>query len=498
MRAERSGPARPGGEQDGSGRPAGNRTAAAAPVRPGRLSGPMLPALQRAAGNAAVARAIAQEQHVHEEGCGHQGPGGPSAVHEVLRGGGQPLDKGTRTDLAARPGADFSDVRVHTAAVAQRSAAETGARAYTSGRDVVIGAGGADRHTLAHELTHVIQQRGGPAAGADNGSGLRVSDPGDRFEQEAERHAHRASAGPAPAVQRAPDGNGHGRGPAGTHAPATAQRMITDAAAPQADGSAPERPLLPAHVTAMLTEYGQHTGSPEVRSLVDEVLPLIALTTFTGRGAVELPARPVTGPVAGERPGGGASTMRDPAHGGRYVVGGIHESHRQREDLVATLLHELVHVAVFERYGQDQNLPQGQSAEQTDTFRIYVMNTVVGLVGLLPGSGLPEAWREAAEQKLRFHMGVNAHLEYDGVLTQVLVWSDQYGDPGSPFHRRVSELAVEAQRWRQNPGEARTPEVTGTLEAAMTALLALPSRARNHARAAVPAAGSRGCSCCVM
>ncbi|MYR85386.1 DUF4157 domain-containing protein, partial [Streptomyces sp. SID685] len=36
-----------------------------------------------------------------------------SAVHDVLRAGGRPLDEGVRTDMEARLGADFSDVRVH-------------------------------------------------------------------------------------------------------------------------------------------------------------------------------------------------------------------------------------------------------------------------------------------------------------------------------------------------------------------------------------------------
>ncbi|MEW2067869.1 DUF4157 domain-containing protein [Streptomyces sp. NPDC007346] len=119
-----------------------------------------------------------------------------STVPGVLRGSGQALDTTTRTDMESRLGADFSDVRLHTGAEARRSAAEIGARAYTSGNHVVIGDGGGDRHTLAHELTHVIQQRQGPVAGTDNGAGLSVSDPGDRFEREAEANARRAMSGP--------------------------------------------------------------------------------------------------------------------------------------------------------------------------------------------------------------------------------------------------------------------------------------------------------------
>ncbi|WP_399553199.1 DUF4157 domain-containing protein [Streptomyces sp. gCLA4] len=168
-----------------------------------------LMALQAGAGNAAVVQMLRRsghlqdqdqdrEQHRHTDGCGHQQTGQHavqrSAVHDVLRAPGRPLDDATRTDMEARLGADFSDVRIHDNSAAKASAAEVGARAYTSGSHVVIGAGGNDKHTLAHELTHVIQQRQGPVAGTDNGAGLKVSDPSDRFEREAEANASRVMA----------------------------------------------------------------------------------------------------------------------------------------------------------------------------------------------------------------------------------------------------------------------------------------------------------------
>jgi hypothetical protein len=162
--------------------------------------------LQAAAGNAAVAGMI-QRARGRSGGDRQRGAAAPvqrSTVHEVLRGPGRPLDTPVREEMEARLGADFSDVRVHTGETARRSAAEIGARAYTSGEHVVIGDGGADKHTLAHELTHVIQQRQGAVTGTDHGDGLRVSDPGDRFERAAEANARRALAGPAP-VQRAGD-----------------------------------------------------------------------------------------------------------------------------------------------------------------------------------------------------------------------------------------------------------------------------------------------------
>nr|WP_223183872.1 MULTISPECIES: DUF4157 domain-containing protein [unclassified Streptomyces] len=201
-------------------------------------------ALQRSAGNAAVLAmlqraghpyAVAQEQHQHNADCGHQRPERPavqrSAVHDVLSGSGRPLDTPLRTEMESRLGADFSDVRVHDDGAARASSSEIGARAYTSGSHVVLGANGGDKHTLAHELTHVIQQRRGPVAGTDQGDGLQVSDPADRFEREAEANAARVMQGPAPkaAAAHEPPGPGTpGAAAVGPSAPAPVQRSGED------------------------------------------------------------------------------------------------------------------------------------------------------------------------------------------------------------------------------------------------------------------------------
>ena len=111
------------------------------------------------------------------------------AVLDVLRDPGQPLGAPVREEMEARLGADFSDVRLHADAAARASAVGIGARAYTSGSHVVIGDGSVDKHTLAHELFHVIQQRQGPVAGADHGDGFKMSDPSDVYEKAAEANA---------------------------------------------------------------------------------------------------------------------------------------------------------------------------------------------------------------------------------------------------------------------------------------------------------------------
>ncbi|MFJ8922337.1 DUF4157 domain-containing protein [Streptomyces sp. NPDC102415] len=162
-----------------------------APDVPPPLTADALRAAQHGAGNAAVTAMIARRARpvpVVEQDHG---------VDEVLHSSGKPLPTGVRQDMESRFGTDFSDVRLHTGAGASRSARAIGARAYTSGSHVVLGAGGGDKHTLAHELTHVVQQRQGPVSGTDQGSGLRLSDPSDRFEQAAEANARRVLSGPA-------------------------------------------------------------------------------------------------------------------------------------------------------------------------------------------------------------------------------------------------------------------------------------------------------------
>lgn len=146
--------------------------------------------LQRTVGNAGV-RDLAE---------------GTDPVATGTSGGGSPLDAPTRADMEARFGTDFSDVRVHTGEAAHSSAKSVGAHAYTTGSNIVFQRGTYDpestagRTMLAHELTHVVQQRSGPVDGTPTGRGYQVSDPSDRFEREASANAERIVAQPSPTV----------------------------------------------------------------------------------------------------------------------------------------------------------------------------------------------------------------------------------------------------------------------------------------------------------
>jgi hypothetical protein len=94
----------------------------------------------------------------------------PGIVHEVLRSPGQPLDAPHRAFFEPRFGHDFSQVRVHTDLRAAAAARGVAAQAFTVGEHVVFGEGqyapesARGRHLLAHELTHVVQQRTGGLA----------------------------------------------------------------------------------------------------------------------------------------------------------------------------------------------------------------------------------------------------------------------------------------------------------------------------------------------
>jgi hypothetical protein len=168
---------------------------AAAEGRPDVLGPAGLLALQRSVGNAGVSAML--DEPAQEE---------RSPVLDVIGSGGSPLDADTRADMEGRLGHDFSDVRVHTDGAAHRSAESVSAQAYTVGSDIVFQDGrydpasSAGAHMLAHELTHVVQQRSGPVEGAEAGGGVRVSDPGDTFERAAAANADRVMSSDAPAV----------------------------------------------------------------------------------------------------------------------------------------------------------------------------------------------------------------------------------------------------------------------------------------------------------
>jgi hypothetical protein len=151
---------------------------------------PDIPEAQRLAsamGNQAFSALARQGAGILPDGRAH--PDVESAIAQT-RGGGQKLDDGSREKIGSGLGDSLSDVRVHTDDQAASLAQSVSARAFTTGSDVYFAKGeyspgsSSGQELLAHELTHVVQQRGAASSGP-----LQVSQPGDALENEAEAAA---------------------------------------------------------------------------------------------------------------------------------------------------------------------------------------------------------------------------------------------------------------------------------------------------------------------
>lgn len=116
---------------------------------------------------------LVQRQLEEEEGelqakksLGQSSEGTPSMETHInaMRSGGQRLPETVRAYFEPRFGHDFSQIRVHTDSVAAESAQLLNARAYTTGQNIIFGAGQyapgttAGKKVLAHELVHTLQQ----------------------------------------------------------------------------------------------------------------------------------------------------------------------------------------------------------------------------------------------------------------------------------------------------------------------------------------------------
>jgi Domain of unknown function (DUF4157)/Novel AID APOBEC clade 1 len=124
-----------------------------------------------------------------------------SVVRASNAGGGAPLAPAVKSELERSFKADLSAVRVHSDGNAREVAVTLAARAVTHGSHVFLGPGenANDVQLMAHEVAHVVQQKGGPATQAWSESG------GDRFEHEAQRAAAAVARGDTFAVRERTD-----------------------------------------------------------------------------------------------------------------------------------------------------------------------------------------------------------------------------------------------------------------------------------------------------
>lgn len=100
-------------------------------------------------------------------------------------------------------GHSFDDVRIRTGKASHKKARDLGTQAVTIGRDIHFADGAFNpstdegRRVLAHELTHVIQQRGA----SETPQTFTVGERGDKFEQEAHQSADAVMAGQKPTIK---------------------------------------------------------------------------------------------------------------------------------------------------------------------------------------------------------------------------------------------------------------------------------------------------------
>jgi hypothetical protein len=162
---------------------AGPERRASEPARPANS----LERLASTTGNRGFSRTIARMR----DGDGIL-PGGVvhpdvEAAIAAASGAGHAAEPAVSARVGAAVGDSLSDVRIHADAAAAALARSVSARAFTVGSDIFFAPGEyqpatpGGRELLAHELVHVVQQRGAPASGP-----LTVSQPGDALEREAE------------------------------------------------------------------------------------------------------------------------------------------------------------------------------------------------------------------------------------------------------------------------------------------------------------------------
>jgi outer membrane protein OmpA-like peptidoglycan-associated protein len=133
-----------------------------------------------------------------------QGRTGAHTPQEKHPSSGDPLEEHERTRLEAAFGEDLSEVRIHRDEAAGELATEADASAFTTGRDIYFAPGAYGPGTLAHEVTHVLQQ--GQAASVMPGEDAHLEHQANTASSAvmSGHTAHLPGVAAAPAMQRQP------------------------------------------------------------------------------------------------------------------------------------------------------------------------------------------------------------------------------------------------------------------------------------------------------
>jgi Domain of unknown function (DUF4157) len=112
------------------------------------------------------------------------------------RGNGSALGGSLRDKMEGAFGTSFDDVHVHSDSTADALNRQVTAKAFTTGSDIFLrnDSSAGDENLMAHELTHVVQQR---SMGGGTGGGMQVGAAGSEHEQEADAVAGEVTSGVA-------------------------------------------------------------------------------------------------------------------------------------------------------------------------------------------------------------------------------------------------------------------------------------------------------------
>ena len=132
---------------------------------------------------------IAQREGAPEVGLAGGGVSdGLAGRIDGMRGGGSPLDDTTRSTMEEALGTSIAGVRVHVGSESDSLNHAITAKAFTTGNDVFVQSdqwapgSSSTQRLMAHELTHVAQQREGVSGGSGGGMSVGSSDTHEEHE----------------------------------------------------------------------------------------------------------------------------------------------------------------------------------------------------------------------------------------------------------------------------------------------------------------------------
>ena len=304
----------------------------------------------------------ADKEEAGSDGGAYDAPPEFEAAVEAAKTGGQPLPAKARAFMEERFGADFSKVRIHIDTEADRLCKQIGAQAFAIGYHIFFASGKFNpdskqgRFLLAHELTHVVQQKGGIRTREEQAAAMAEAEGAQAAPEEAQSAPEEAQSAPEEA-QSAPE-EAQSSAEEAQSAPEEAQSAPEEVQnAPEEAQGAPEVQSVPEQPQAM----DEAQSAPELQPAAEEA------QSAPKEEAQAAPEEAHSMPAVQEAPvAAGVSRANRQVQGG-WLANKINKYARQVPGF--TLITVLV----------GYNPVLGESVPRTAT------NLVGGLLGMVPG-----------------------------------------------------------------------------------------------------------------